>query len=336
MVDHAVSVVVLDSVLPIDLGVPTQIFGPRSDTNYALTVCGAARTVRTSFGFDLQVPSGLDSVADADTVLVPGYENFHRDPPQPVLDALRAAAGRGSRVVSICTGAFALGAAGLLAGRRATTHWADLHTLSARFGGVTVEPDELFVQDGNIFTSAGVVAGIDLCLQLVALDLGAAVANSIAKHIVVARNRDLRQAAFVERVLPNPTVGSLTATRTWTLENLEKELTTQTLATRARMSTRTLTRTWRAETGMSPRQWILRARLDAAKELLERSDLTIEQIASLCGLGSSTNLRARFHDLLKTTPTAYRKAFGDAGGKLSDRAAHRHLDNWTGRKELQR
>lgn len=321
MVDHTVSVVVLDGVLPIDLGVPTQIFGSRDDTGYALTVCGARPTVRTSFGFDLRVPAGLDGVADADTVLVPGYEDYHRDPPRQVLDALRAAADRGARVVSICTGAFALGAAGLLDGRRATTHWADLHTLAARFPGVRIEPDELFVRDGDVFTSAGVVAGIDLCLQLVALDLGQTVANGIAKHIVVARNRDLGQAAFADRALPHPPGAALAATRTWVLEHLDEELTTRILAGRASMSTRTLTRTWRAETGMSPGQWILRARVDAAKGLLERTDLGVEQIASRCGLGSATNLRARFHDLLRTTPTAYRKAFGPGGARLPARSA---------------
>jgi transcriptional regulator GlxA family with amidase domain len=313
IVDHVVSVVVLDGVLPIDLGVPTQIFGPRADTDYALTVCGPRSTVRTSYGLDVHVAAGLDTVRDAHTVLVPGYEDFLRDPPDIVLDTLRCAARRGARVVSICTGAFALGAAGLLQGRRATTHWAEIPKLAARFSNVTVEPDSLYVQDGNIFTSAGVTAAIDLCLHLVTLDLGSGVANGIARNIVAARRRDFGQAAFVDRVLPDPGDGALAETRQRALERLDEALTIEDLARHAQMSVRTLTRAWRTEAGMSPRQWLLRGRLDAAREMLERTDLSIERIAAVCGLGSATSFRARFRDVIGTTPTSYRRAFGSFG-----------------------
>jgi transcriptional regulator GlxA family with amidase domain len=171
----------------------------------------------------------------------------------------------------------------------------------------------LFVQDGNIFTSAGVTSAIDLCLHLVALDLGAQTANVVARNIVAARHRDLGQAAFVDRALPDSVGGALSHTRAWVLENLAGAITIDDLARHAQISTRTLSRTWRAETGMSPHQWLLRARVDAARRLLERTDLGVERIAAACGLGSATNFRARFRDVVGTTPTAYRKAFGDRG-----------------------
>lgn len=310
MTAHRVAVLALDSVLPLDLGIPTQIFNSRPNTPYAMTICGATRgAVRTSAGFTVGVSAGLGVLDRADTIVIPGYDSYRRPPAAPVLAALSRAARRGTRIASICTGAFALAAAGLLDGRTVTTHWASADELEERYPQIRVDRDVLYIDDTPILTSAGVTAGIDLCMHIVRTDLGAHIANDIARELVAAPHRDGGQAQYISRPLPDPTATSLAATREWALARLAEPLTLDSLAAHAGVSTRTLTRLWRAETGVSPHRWLLTARINHARELLEQTDQSVEQVAGRCGLGSSTNLRAHFRDTVGTTPTAYRRLF---------------------------
>ncbi|BDM74465.1 AraC family transcriptional regulator (plasmid) [Streptomyces nigrescens] len=310
MAPHRVAVLALPRVLPIDLGIPTQIFNARPHTPYELTVCGGARgSITTSTGFTLGGTAGLPALARADTIIVPGYWDYQQPPAPEVTAALKRAFRRGARIASICTGAFALAAAGLLNGRTVTTHWASADALERLYPHIRVDRDVLYIDDDPLLTSAGVTAGIDLCLHIVRKDLGAAVANEIARELVAAPHRDGGQAQYIAKSLPEPTAHSLARTRAWALNHLDATLTLEVLARHARVSTRTLVRMWRQETGVTPHQWLLTARVNHARELLEVTDLGIEQIAAQSGLGTSTNLRARFRDALGTTPSAYRRAF---------------------------
>ncbi|MBD0860206.1 helix-turn-helix domain-containing protein [Gordonia sp. zg691] len=310
---HRVTVLALESVLPIDLGIPTQIFNPRPDTPYALSICGITPgAVRTSTGFTIGVTAGLEELDHAGTIIIPGYSDYRLPPPAAVSEALNRAARRGARIASICTGAFALAAAGLLDGRTVTTHWASADELEELFPGITVDREVLYIDDTPILTSAGVTAGIDLCMHMVRNDLGAHVANTIARELVAAPHRDGGQAQYITRPLPDPSATTLAATREWAASRLGEPLTLDSLAQHAGVSSRTLTRLWRAETGVSPHRWLLAARVNRARELLEKTDHTVEQVASRCGLGSATNLRARFREAVGTTPTAYRRAFSQS------------------------
>jgi transcriptional regulator GlxA family with amidase domain len=230
-------------------------------------------------------------------------------PPGPVLEALRRAADRGKRLVSICTGAFALAAAGVLDGRRATTHWRHAAELAARYPAVKVEPDVLYVDAGPVLTSAGVASGIDLCLHIVRLDHGAKVANRIARRVVVSPHRDGGQAQYIERPVASPLTGSLEPTRAWALERLDTPLTIRELARHAHVSERTFARRFVAETGVTPLQWLLRERVLTAREMLETTQASVEEIAGRCGFGTTASLRAHFRRQQATTPTAYRNAF---------------------------
>jgi transcriptional regulator GlxA family with amidase domain len=223
-----------------------------------------------------------------------------------VLDALRAAPGR---KVSICTGAFALAAAGVLDGRRATTHWRHAHELAERFPAVTVTPDVLYVDEGDVLTSAGVAAGLDLCLHIVRLDHGAAVARRYAKRIVVSPYRDGGQAQYVERPVPAHADHTLAATRAWALERLHEPLTVRALAAHAHVSERTFARRFAAETGKPVLQWLLAERVDAARVALETTPASIDDVAHTCGFGTAANLRKHFRRAVATTPTSYRRAF---------------------------
>ncbi|MGX5185443.1 GlxA family transcriptional regulator [Streptomyces avermitilis] len=310
MAPHRVAVLVLPLVLPIDLGIPTQIFNARPNTPYELTVCGGARgSITTSTGFTVGDTAGLPALARADTIIVPGYWEYQRPPAPEVTAALKLAFSRGARIASICTGAFALAAAGLLNGRTVTTHWASADQLEMLYPQVRVDRSVLYIDDDPLLTSAGVTAGIDLCLHIVRKDLGAAVANDIARELVAAPHRDGGQAQYITQPLPEPTAHTLADTRDWALSHLDETLTLEVLARYARVSARTLVRMWRQETGITPHQWLLTARINHARELLEVTDLGIEQIAAQSGLGTSTNLRARFRDTLGTTPSAYRRTF---------------------------
>jgi transcriptional regulator GlxA family with amidase domain len=249
---------------------------------------------------------GLDALAEADTIVVPGFERTERELAPAVLAALRDTP---ARKVSICTGAFALAAAGVLDGRRATTHWRHARELAERFPAVRVAPDVLYVDEGDVLTSAGVAAGLDLCLHIVALDHGAAVARAYAKRIVVSPHRDGGQAQYVDGPVPADAGGSLAATRQWALERLHEPLTVRALAEHAHVSERTFARRFAAETGLPPLRWLHAQRVDAARAALETTRASVDDVAYSCGFGTAANLRKHFRRAVRTTPTAYRRAF---------------------------
>ncbi len=310
---HQVVAVVLEGVRVLDLAAPAHFFGhlgpPRYDFALAAVEPGA---VRGSSGFDIAVEHGIDAIEGADTVVVPGYGPTDQAPPEALLDALRAAAANRARVMSICTGAFALAHAGLLDARRATTHWADAEALAAEFPTIEVDPNVLFVDEGDVLTSAGVAAGLDLCLHVVRSDHGAEVASAFARRTVIAPHRDGGQAQFID--LPVPALAGrntdLAPTRAWALERLDQPLDVATLAGHALVSPRTFARHFRAETGTTPHRWLLHQRVLQARRLLERSDASVEEVATSCGFGSAASLRAHFKSQTGTSPVAYRRAFG--------------------------
>jgi len=305
-------VVAVPPAIGFDLAIPDLVFRRAAVDGrpvYEVRVCTAdPGRVETDGGFDALVPHGLGALADADTVIVTGVRSL--DPVDPrVLAALREAAGRGVRLVSICTGAFVLAQAGLLDALPATTHWMHAEEFTRRFPAVELRPDVLFVDAGQVLTSAGLAAGVDLCLYLVRRDHGAAVANLVARRLVVSPVRPGGQAQFITRPLPPERDDSLAATRAWALDRLDLDLTLTDLARYASLSVRTLTRRFRAETGMSPLQWLLHQRVERARELLEATALPVDQVARRSGLGSRDSLRQHLRQRVGLTPTAYRAAF---------------------------
>jgi transcriptional regulator GlxA family with amidase domain len=310
---HRVAVLALDAVVPIDLAAPAQVFGYPELALYHLRLCSRVPGgVRTTSGFEVTATSGLEALRTADTVVVPGFVPHHLTADDGVLDALREAHARGARIASICTGAFALAAAGLLDGRRATTHWLHVAELATRWPLVTVAADVLYVHDEpNIATSAGVAAGIDLCVHLVRVDHGAAVANAIARRMVVAPHRAGGQAQYVETPLPDDRLagGSLESTRTWALERLHETIAVRDMARHALVSERTFARHFAAETGTTPLRWLHNQRVLRARELLERTQLPIEEVSRRSGFGTAASLRTHLARNVATTPTAYRTNF---------------------------
>jgi transcriptional regulator GlxA family with amidase domain len=309
---HLVTVVAVPPVGTFELAIPDLVFpavGVDGPPAYQVQVCAAEPgRVASTGGLDVFVPHGLDRIRYADTVIVSGTGARQRADPR-VLDALRRAAAGDTRIASICTGAFVLAQAGLLDGRRATTHWRYAAELAERFPAVHVAPDLLFVQDGNIVTSAGLASGLDMCLHLVRADHGAAVANDVARLAVVAPVRPGGQTQFVGSPLPVETGTSLAGTRAWALDRLDAPVTLADLARHAHTSIRTLTRRFRAETGLSPLQWLLQQRVERARELLEASDLPLTQVARLSGLGSVDSLRQHVRSHTGLHPSAYRRSF---------------------------
>ena len=306
---HHVAVLALHTVVPLDLAIPAQVFGCYEEVPYRVTICAAtAGPIVTTAGFTI-LAAGLEALAGADTVLVPGFVPHARVPPATVLEALRTAHARGARMASICTGAFALAAAGILDGRRATTHWRDTAELTALYPAVRVEPDVLYVDEGDVLTSAGVASGLDLCLHMLRRDHGAALASRMARRLVVPPHREGGQAQYVEQPLSTHPGGSLAATRAWALERLHEPLTVRTLAAHAHVSERTFARRFAAETGMPVLRWLHTERITAARAALETTDASIDEVAQACGFGTAANLRKHFRRHVATTPTAYRRAF---------------------------
>jgi len=297
-----------------ELAVACEVFGiDRSDTggpSFDFTVCSPQTGIVASKpgGPDVVVDHGLEATRTADAVIMTAYAASARPVPGPVLDALREAHARGAWIVAICSGAFALADAGLLDGRSCTTHWMYTDQLAAAAPLARVCPDELYVEDSRIITSAGTSAGIDACLYLVRRELGPAAAAQIARRMVVPPHRDGGQAQYIERPLP---VGadSLAGLLDWMLENLDTELTVPELARRALMSERTFARRFRAATGTTPAAWVARQRLLRAQELLEGSTLSVEEVAARSGFGTAAVLRHHFTRSLATTPLAYRRRF---------------------------
>jgi transcriptional regulator GlxA family with amidase domain len=309
MTPHKVAVLALDGVTPMALAIPAQIFAPRPETAYQLTICGLTERVATAGGLTVAVDGGLAEVRAADTVIVPGLDMSLRPLPSAVLDALAEAQDRGKRVVSICNGAFALAAAGVLDGLHATTHWENIDELEREFPAVHVDRNVLYVDEGTVLTSGGVVCGIDLCLHIVRSDLGAAAANQIARRLVAPAHRDGGQAQYVPALVPAADDMSLAGTRAWALERVGQSLSLAELTRHAGMSQRSFMRRFTAETGTTPLQWLARARVGRARELLETTELPIDQVAQDSGLGTAANLRLHFQRALNTTPTSYRRTF---------------------------
>jgi len=312
---HTVALVVFDQIPPFEMAVPCEVFGiDRSDMgvpNYQLIVCAAEEgPLRTKAGFGIEAPYGLSDLHQAQTVVVPAWRDVEESPPKTLLEALRRSYRRGARIVSLCSGAFVLAAAGLLDGRRATTHWMYTDAFAKRFPDIELDPSVLYVDEGQILTSAGTAAGIDLCLYLVRLDYGAEVANIFARRMVVPPHRDGGQAQFVKApVAADPNKGPLTETLEWARANLNEPLTVERMAAHARMSARTFARRFREGTGTTPLKWLLSQRIFAAQHRLETSDAPVEWIAQNCGFGTSATLRLHFKRVVGVAPTDYRKAF---------------------------
>ncbi|MBB5075145.1 helix-turn-helix domain-containing protein [Nonomuraea endophytica] len=297
---------------PFELACVTEVFGlrrPGMPARYDFGICALEPgQVPTLGGYTIGVNDGLEALESADTVVIPGWQVD--DVPGEIIDAVRRAHRRGARIVSICSAAFLVAEAGLLSGRRATTHWRRTEELARRYPDVTVDPDVLYVDHGDVATSAGTAAGLDLCLHIVRNDHGAAYATEIAQHMVMPPRREGGQAQFVRPAPAAERDGSLGAVLDWAAGRLDQPLTVGDLARRARLSPRTFARRFAADLGVSPGQWLLAQRVDAARELLERTPLPVETIAARVGLSSAVNLRRHFHARLGTTPAAYRRTFG--------------------------
>lgn len=308
---HRVAVLVLEGAKPLDVGIPAQVFSNRPSMPYEVRVCGSAPgPVTGGDGLSYHVAEGLEALEHVDTVFIPGYrEPATTFPPAAVIDALLSAHERGARIAAISTGAFALAATGLLDGKRATTHWHYTKALADRHPLLRVDKNVLFVDEGSVLSSAGAASGIDLCLHLVRRDHGVAQSNQVARRLVAAPYRSGGQAQYVPRSVPEPLGERFALTREWALTHLTDELTVDVLARHAQVSARTFSRRFVEDTGYTPMQWVLRARVDLAREFLERTELGVEQVASRVGLGTSANLRLHFQRILGTSPTEYRHTF---------------------------
>jgi transcriptional regulator GlxA family with amidase domain len=314
---HRVAVLLLPPVVGFDAAIPPLLFSNATDADgndlYEVVTCALERgPVAATTGFDVLPACGPEALETADTVVIPGT----RYPPARIDGVLAPEAAQaltrirpGTRLVSICTGAFVLAAAGVLDGRRATTHWKFADSLRRLHPEVLVDENVLFVDDGDVLTSAGLAAGIDLCLHIIRSDHGAQVANAVARYCVVPPWREGGQAQFIDRQVPAPDHFSTAATREWALQHLDDELSVLRLARHAKMSARTFNRRFREETGQSPGVWIRQRRIDRARELLESRDLPVDEVARMSGLGSGGNLRHHLRRGMGMSPSSYRKVY---------------------------
>ncbi|GLW50915.1 AraC family transcriptional regulator [Streptomyces sp. NBRC 14336] len=323
---HRVVVLALDGLLPFELGIPHRIFGRPKDRAgrplYEVLTCSVRPPgpVATDADFAVMVEHGPELLATADTVIVPAsYELgpvFEEGVLTEELAAALAHIRPGTRLASICTGVFVLAAAGYLDGRRATTHWAETDHLQRLFPAVDVDPDVLFIDDGDVLTSAGVAAGIDLCLHMVRRDHGTAVANEIARRTVVPPHRDGGQAQYIHRPVPDPQASTTTTARAWALGRLHEPIQLRDMAAQESMSVRTFTRRFREEVGISPGQWLTQQRVERARHLLESTDLSVDQVARDAGFGTAQSMRQHLQAALGVTPTAYRRTFRAEGVRV--------------------
>ena len=310
-----VVVLALDGVYPFELGIPSRIFGA-ADGRYEVLTCSVdGRPVRSCADFTIGVEHGPEILATADTVVVASMtpSRIPAELPAEVSDAL-ARIRPDARIVSICTAAFVLAAAGLLDGRKATTHWQVTDAFRRRYPHVDLDPDVLFVADGRIFTSAGAASGVDVCLHIVRTDHGSELANAVARRCVVPPFRDGGQAQYIEQPVPESGAAGTAATRAWALERLDEPLTLTDLAAHARMSLRTFARRFNDEVGMSPGRWIVQQRVARARHLLESSDLSVDQIAGHVGFATGASLRQHLHAAIGVSPQTYRRTFRTAAG----------------------
>ncbi len=314
---QTVAVVLIDDFAAFEFGVVCEVFGDdRTDDGVPLLdfrVCGevAGKPLNIGYGVKVTPEHGLDALEDADLVVVPACDVRDEYPPA-VLDAIRAASARGATLLSVCTGAFVLGAAGLLDGRRCTNHWRQSAKFRARFPEAHLDPDVLFVDDGDIITSAGTAAGIDACLHLVRRELGSAAATVIARRMVVPPQREGGQRQFVEHPIPECTAESMQPVLTWMLDTIDQDHTVAELARRAQMSERTFARRFVAETGTTPHRWLSTQRVLHARTLLEETTMGIDEVARRAGFGSAALLRHHFNRVVGVSPHDYRKTFAPA------------------------
>jgi AraC family transcriptional regulator, transcriptional activator FtrA len=309
---HTVAVVVLNGTTQFELGIAYEVFGidrsPLTPQWYDFRLVAAEPgPVRTEAGFLLDTPYDLSALDDVDTIVVPACNDGLGT--AELRAALSAAHARGARIASICTGAFILAEAGLLEGRRATTHWAHTARLVEDYPNVDVYPDVLYVEDGGILTSAGAAAGIDLCLYMVRADFGSEVANAVARRLVVPPHRDGGQAQFIDAPMPRSETDGLAVLLDWAIGRLEEPLTLEDLARQAHVSTRTLVRRFQSALGTTPLQWLLMQRVRRAQHLLEATDEPVERVASLAGFGTAANLRQHFTRAVGVPPVSYRRTF---------------------------
>ncbi len=310
---HRVAVLALDGAYPFELGIPARVLGA-ADGRYEVVVCSCdGGPVETNAGFSVVPRHGPDVLASAGTVIVAPIEptRLTRELPAHVAAALTLVR-PGTRIVSICSGVFVLAAAGLLDGRPATSHWEGAALFRRWYPRVRLDEDVLFVDDGDVLTSAGAASGVDLCLHLIRTDHGAHLANHAARRCVVAPFREGGQAQYIERPIPDDPAASTSATRQWVLQHLGDRLTVELLASRAHMSPRTFVRRFRAETGLPPGRWLIEQRLDRARHLLESTDLTVDQIAVDIGFATAASLRRHLNTELGVSPLAYRRTFRPA------------------------
>ncbi|GHH68923.1 AraC family transcriptional regulator [Streptomyces sulfonofaciens] len=332
---HRVVVLALDGLLPFELGIPQRVFGQARDAArrrlYDVVTCSVRPPgpVATDADFAVLVENGPEALATADTVVVPASHElgpvFEEGRLTPELAAAFARIAPGTRLVSICTGGYVLAAAGRLDGRPATTHWSHAEHFQRLFPRIRVDADVLFVDDGDVLTSAGVAAGIDLCLHVVRRDHGTAVANDVARRTVVPPHREGGQAQYIERPLPELQQATTASARSWALERLHEPLQLRDLAERESMSVRTFTRRFREESGMSPGQWLTQQRVARARYLLESTDLSVDQVARDCGFGTAQSMRQHLQSALGVTPTAYRRTFRTAANGSAANGSAVHL-----------
>ena len=311
---HRLAVAIYDNLLGFEYGIAAEVFGlqrPNLGVEwYDFLPCRVEEGPLTNtHGLVFDPPGSLEDLAAADTVLVPGWRRTLDRPREPFLEALRGAHEAGARVVSICTGAFALAAAGILDGRRATTHWLYAAELQRRFPRIRVDSDALYVHDGRVSTSAGSAAGLDVCLAVIREDFGIAVANKVARRMVAPVHREGGQSQYAEPVPPAPETQGFGPVLEWMMQRLDEELRLETVAREAGFTLRTFQRRFREVTGVSPHRWLSQQRVGRARELLETTDHNVDFIAHRSGLGSAANLRKHFARHLGTTPRAYRSAF---------------------------
>ncbi|MFF5205839.1 GlxA family transcriptional regulator [Streptosporangium sp. NPDC000396] len=314
---HRVVVLALEGVYPFELSIPVRIFGTATGESgeplYDVITCSLdGGPVKTSADFAVAVEHGAEAFKTADTLVIPPFACGPVDERNWLPDELAEAfthLRRGSRIVSICTASYVLAAAGLLDGRPATTHWNDADHFQRTFPQVKVDPDVLFVDDGDVLTAAGVAAGVDLCMHIVRRDHGSMVANRVARLCVIPPWREGGQAQFIERPVPEPSTATTSATRAWALEQLHWPLALSELAAHAGMSVRTFSRCFRDEVGMTPVQWLTRQRVEHARRLLETTDLPVDRVAAEAGFGTAASLRQHLASTIGVSPTAYRHTF---------------------------
>jgi len=310
---HKVAVLAYEGLGTFEFGIVVELFGlprPELDCWYTFEVCGLEKgPLHATGGVSVLPRRGLNGLLDANTIIIPGWRNPEEPPPQRLIRMLTAAHERGARLVSICSGIFVLAATGLLNGKRATTHWRYIEKLSSAFPAIQLQPDVLYVDEGNILTSAGSAAGIDLCLHVIRKDFGTLTTNRVARRLVVSPHREGGQAQFIDKPVGEQESPWLSHLLHWSQAKLHDPITVEQLAKKACMSKRTLSRRFVETTGTSPLDWITTLRVRRAKDLLETTALSMEEVADQCGFGSAPTLRHHFRARVKLSPNAYRARF---------------------------